>query len=777
MRTAAIVLTLLFSSGLWSSGLAADNPEKAQKKEMEAQVRDKTREAQGLEAAGRLAEARAKYAESQALLEMQNVTDAIKRLDEEIKNRINRALSDARKFYDAKKYKEAAALLEDSMKLQAFQSVLAYDLALCYYQSGDRPKAQEYLTKAKAGTVEPKQRQKVLQLMAMLVTGENGISVNEGEKARILRVNQLADSIGLEASLGDDGGAEELSVESDTVAFEDATDASQGAGSTKQAQPAKPSAQAAGAKGGRPTAATAHSDISASHRASLCNALSESKSALSGSAAATFDLANCSETNGRTAEAVRLLEKYGELAPKALDAEEARARVADLKALLTVEGPNGAEIRRLHAAAYGALSERKYDRALASFAKAEDLAPEFGRTKWKLALLHEAMGDVEQARASFTAYQELMPDQSDKDEAALHLSTLDVRRTKYDEEVDAAGDILADLFNRAMNLTWNGNESRNALRAKRARVKKKEEKRIADRMVGGFAIPFAYAQQQLAKASEHLQVALALFPLGAEANELMALVFLQANDGHAAMRSFDVVASQGLPVSFYAELRDRKQDRAVKCELSHDRIRLIYLSSYDKKGNSAPPSKPAGDDGLGDLVIDPTSDRKAQFDSLDIALSDIKKLETVSGVLRVRLGKQDIMLSPIYLPSFTPVMGPQARRFANNYTRLFVRYPGLEDAKLGTEGMTGGEKFEMGMKIANASMDMAMGGFGGIGAIGSVQDAISIARTIQAAKVSLSVSFATWEKGADDQQQLLAGKAFKSIPMQPVTLAFLQDTK
>jgi tetratricopeptide (TPR) repeat protein len=777
MRTAAIVLMLLLSFGLWSSGLAADNPEKAQKKEMEAQVRSMTREAQGLEAAGRLAEARAKYAESQALIEMQNVTDAVKRLDDEIKKRVSRALGDSKKFYEAKKYKEAAALLEDSMKLQEFQSVLAYNLALCYYQLGDRPKALEYLTKAKSGTVEPKQRQKVLQLMAMLVTGENGISVNEGEKARIVRVNQLADSIGLEASLGDDGETEELSVESDTVAFEDAADASQGAGPTKQAQPAKQSAQAAGAKGARPTAATAHSDISASHRASLCNALSESKSGVSGSAAATFDLANCSETNGRTAEAVRLLEKYGEMAPKALDAEESRARVADLKALLTVEGPNGAEIRRLHAAAYGALSERKYDRALASFAKAEDLAPEFGRTKWKLALLHEAMGDVEQARASFTAYQELMPDQSDKDEAALHLSTLDVRRTKYDEEVDAAGDIVADLFNRAMNLTWHADESRRALRAKRARVKKKEERKIAEKRAGGFAIPYAYAQQQLAKAAEHLQVALALFPLGAEANELLGLVFLQANDGHAAMRSFDVVASQGLPVSFYAELRGHKQDQGVKCELSRDRIRLIYLSSYDKKGNPTAPSKPAGEDGLGDLVIDPTSDRKAQFDSLDIALSEIKKLETNNGLLRFRLAKQDIMLSPIYLPSFTPVVGPQARRFANNYTRLFVRYPGLEDSKLGTEGMTGGEKFAMGMKIANASVDMAMGGFGGIGAIGSIQDAISIARTIQAAKVSLNVSFAAWEKSADDQQQLLAGKAFKAIPMQPVTLAFVQDTK
>ncbi|MDP9338098.1 MAG: hypothetical protein M3P45_04440, partial [Acidobacteriota bacterium] len=120
---------------------------------------------------------------------------------------------------------------------------------------------------------------------------------------------------------------------------------------------------------------------------------------------------------------------------------------------------------------------------------------------------------------------------------------------------------------------------------------------------------------------------------------------------------------------------------------------------------------------------------------------------------------------------------PQARRFANNYTRLFVRYPGLEDSKLGTEGMSGGEKFKMGYDIANASVDMAMGGFTGIGAIGSIQDAITIARTIRSAMVSLSVSFATWEKSAEDQQELLAGKSFKSIPIQPINLAFVQEAK
>jgi hypothetical protein len=46
---------------------------------------------------------------------------------------------------------------------------------------------------------------------------------------------------------------------------------------------------------------------------------------------------------------------------------------------------------------------------------------------------------------------------------------------------------------------------------------------------------------------------------------------------------------------------------------------------------------------------------------------------------------------------------------------------------------------------------------------------------IQAAMASLSVSFASWEKSVDDQQQLLAGKSFKSIPIQTLNLAFAQE--
>ena len=750
MRIKTILMVLVFSSTL-----AADNLEKTQKKELEAQVKTITAEAQKLEKTGQLAEARTKYAESQALIEVKDVTEAIKHLDEEIHKRVKDTLSESRKLYESRKFKEAATALDEGMKLQAFQSVLAYNLALCYYQLGERSKAVEYLGKAKASTADPKQKQKLSQLLTYFTTGENGLSVNDSDKDRIGRVNRLSESIGVDASLEDAAGNEEPSSEAGTPSAQPASQAPH-----KTVVPANP-----------------HGNTAASHRASLCDALSDLKVTVVNSPSATFNLANCAETNGRTAEAVRLLEKYLEMAPSALDGDEAHVRIADLKSLLSLPGQNGIEIRRLYASVYDSLAERKYDRALTDLNKAGDMAPEFALTKWKLALLYEAMGDIDRARENFTRYVQLTSEQSAKDEAALHLSTLDAKRSKYDEEVDAAGDIVSDLFNRAMNLTFNGSENRSALRVRRARVKKKEDEGKARGKVGGFAIPFAYAQQQLSQASEHLQIALALFPLGAEANELMGLVFMQANDGNSATRSFDVIASQGLPVSFYAEMRGHKQDQAVKCELSRDRIRLISLSSYDKNGKPAPPSKPAGEDGLGDLVVEPNAPRQQVFDSLDLALGDIKKVETDKGLLKLKLAQQEITLSPIYLPSFTPIEGPQARRFANNYTRLFVRYPGLEDSKLGTEGMSGGEKFKMGYNIANASMDIAMSGFSPISAISSVQDAISITRTIRAAMVSLSVSFATWEKSVDDQQQLLAGKSFKSIPTQPVNLGFVQEMK
>jgi tetratricopeptide (TPR) repeat protein len=750
MRAKILVAILLLSLG----PLTAENLEKAQKKELETQARAIIAEAKSMESSGQLSQARAKYAESQAMIEMKDAEAAIKRLDDEIHKQIKAALNQSRKLYDAHKYKEAAIALEESTKLGSFEGVLSSDLALCYYQLGDRNKSVENLDKAITDTPDPKKKLKLQELLTFLTTGENGNTAAEDETKRIVQFNHLVETVGFDASVEDEEGAEEETSfsESDLP--------------SPQLMPVKSS------PGNAPAPHTNHS--TANRKSSMCTALEELKGNVVAGASGVYDRANCAEINGRPTEAIRLLGQYLEIAPQALDADAVRARITELQSLQTLPGQKGSEVRRHYASAYGYLAERKYDRALAAFIKARDLAPEFPLTYCKLGLIYEAMGNVDLARKNFIHGQELSSDDALKSETNLHLAVLDAKKSTYDDEVGDAEDILSELFNRGMNLKFNLDDNRSAIRARRARIKNKKEQRDQNR-VGGFAVPYPYAQQELARAGEHLQVALGVFPLGAEANELMGLLFLQANDGRSAIKNYDAVASQGLPLSFYAEMRGRKLDHAVKCELSHDRVHLIFLSSYDKKGNPTAPDKPAGDDGLGDLTLAPGGTRQ-EVDALDLNLKDIKKIETDKGLLTIKLAKEEFRLAPIYLPSFTPVEGPAARRFANNYTRLFIRYPGLEDSKLGAEGMTGGEKFKMGYKIASDSLNIATS-LNPIGAIQATQSSISIARTIHSAMASLSVSFASWERSVDDQQQLLSGPSFKTIPSGPVSLAFTQELK
>jgi tetratricopeptide (TPR) repeat protein len=732
--------------------MAAENLEKTQKKELEAQAKTILAEAKSLEKTGQLAEARVRYTESQAMIETSEAADAIKRLDDEIRKRVKDSLNESHKLYESHNYKDAAMKLEDGAKLGALEATLSYDLALCYYQLGERDKAIENLNQAIRGTPNPKEKMKLKQLLTFFTTGESRGANND--KARIDKVNLLLESVGLDASLEDELGAEE-------------NESSSSVGSPSPVAPISLQTR---------NSSTSNTHSVTDHRASLCAALDGLKESLALSAALTADRANCAESNGRPAEAMHLLQRYLELAPNALDAPRVRTRITELQSELALPGSTGGEVRRLYSSAYSDLTEGKYDRVLAEFTKAKELAPDFALTYWKLALLDEATVNVDLARENFTRYQQLTTEQSAKDEAALHLTTLDAKKSKYDEEVGDAEDILSDLFNRGLNLTFNFDENRSAIRAKRAQIKKKQDRAKDMYRVGGFAIPYPYAQRQLARASEDLVIALALFPLGLQANELMGLVFLQANDGHAATKSFDAVASLGFPVSFYAEMRGgHKFDHAVKCELGHDHVRFVFLSSYDKKGTPIPPDKNAGEDGLGDLTLD-SMDKRPPFDSIDLKIEDIKKVESNRGLLTIKLDKEQFTLAPIYLPGFTPVEGPPARRFANNYTRLFIRYPGLENSKLGAEGMTGGEKFAMGYNLATAAFNIATS-LNPIGAITATENAIAIARIIHGAMSSLNVSFASWEKSVDDQQQLLANQSFETVPTDPATLAFVQEMK
>lgn len=745
----AISLTFAFFLSLAAPAAYADDQEKAQKKVLEQQANELIKEAKGLEKSGQLIDARSRYVSSQAFWETKDAIQAIKHIDEEIHTRVKDALRQAHKLYDQGQFKPAADALESALKLGESTAILSYDLALCYQRTGDVAASLAYLDQAASACPDPKRRLKIQQLRSALVTGEQTIAWKDADRGRIDNVNSLVDSIGFEASLEE--GPPSLQRETE-----------------KPGSPMVPAAinNATGSQG-----------KTSRRSSSLCQALKSLGSIPANSPTFSFDLANCAEANDRPGEASAMLTRYLEMSPKATDSDRVRLRIADLNALAELPEQKGAQVRAIYSSASRSLEERKYDRALVEFQRAATTDPSFAPTQWRLALLYEAMGNVERAKEYFNRFRELDSDAAARDAAGLHLETIEIKRETYDKEVDAAETIVSDLLNRAMNLTFNGMDDRAALYKQRAKATKKlyKKKQHLDR-VGGFSVPFAYAKQQLNEAGDHLSTALALFPLGAEANQLMGLVFLQANDGRSAMRCFDAVAAQSLPVSFYGQLRGRKQDHAVKCELGRDHLRLIFLSSYDKKAKPTPPAKPAGEDGLGDLVIDPVTSREEDFESLTVTAADIRRVETRNGQLLLKLAKEEVTLSPIFMAAVTPTEGPQGRRFGNNYTRLFVRYPGLEDSKLGNEGMTTGEKLKLAYDIANAGMTIATN-LNPIGAISALQSFIKITREIHGTVKSLRVTFAAWEKTFEDQEALQTGNAFRPIPTAPVSLIFLEEFK
>lgn len=106
-----------------------------------------------------------------------------------------------------------------------------------------------------------------------------------------------------------------------------------------------------------------------------------------------------------------------------------------------------------------------------------------------------------------------------------------------------------------------------------------------------------------------------------------------------------------------------------------------------------------------------------------------------------------------------------------------MRYPGLEDTKLGAEGFTGYEKSKIGIDLANADMSMAMGRAGAFSAIQDVMTVVQTVRILQRTMASLKISYAAWETSVEEEQDVLRGNPFKPIPTEPVRFAYVHELK
>src|ERR1700676_546990 len=194
---------------------AASDLQKTQKKELESAAKALDAEAKSLEKSGKLVEARLKYAESLGYIEQKEASQAISRLDDKLKNDVKAAIASAQKMYDAGKYKEAAQALEQAWNLQTAQPLLAYDLALCYNQLGDRQKAAEYLDQAIVGAGGPKIRARLKQTRTSFTTAETTAPHNDSTKKQLELFDHLAETLGNGSSAEDELGDEEVLVEGD----------------------------------------------------------------------------------------------------------------------------------------------------------------------------------------------------------------------------------------------------------------------------------------------------------------------------------------------------------------------------------------------------------------------------------------------------------------------------------------------------------------------------------------------------------------------------------
>jgi hypothetical protein len=249
----------------------------------------------------------------------------------------------------------------------------------------------------------------------------------------------------------------------------------------------------------------------------------------------------------------------------------------------------------------------------------------------------------------------------------------------------------------------------------------------------------------------------------------LGFVYMQSRNPTAAMRCYDIVRSEHYPITFYARsfsAHDRKAMKETKIELLPDSARLVYLSSYNPKTKSNdPPAKAAGSDGLGNFVISDSEPQLSDADLLALKTTDLKGIETKNSFVAISQGSDEVFLEPLNITSDTPFEGVPARKFANNYTRLFLRYMGYDHTKLGKESMTGGEKFSLGMTFAAAGMS-------GASAIASAGSLMASTTQIMMAMYAFNSGMSSLKQSRAADRQLLEGNQFKLIPSQSFDLAF-----
>jgi tetratricopeptide (TPR) repeat protein len=690
------------------------------KKDQEAHAKTLTVDAKSLEDKGQLKDAEDKYAAAEAIISTSDGRNGLDRIRKVETKKFRSLMVEARTLYDAGKTSEAITKLKEAQPLASSNPALNYNMALCYSKLGDRHNAVAQMDSTLATLPEnDKNRDQLEQVRSAMMTGEVPPVLSAEAKQRVDAFNQFTTrSRSVSGAESEDAPPNSLPLKSTTEV--------------------------------------------------PCTQLKDLETSLPKSPSVLFNLAKCAEEEGRQEEALRYLNQYLATAPAAVDKEDVHLRLNTLTSLTMLSGDKGKEVRSHYAAATRFVDDRKYDHAIDELVKAEQIMPDYPLTKWRLALLYEAMG-VSKAKEYYASYQSIDSSSEDSKEAAARVATLQKERADYDLDVQEARQTLSTIIDRAMGLVGQGTAGSDYSGGAVAMGLAFGKRPVASGMGG---VSFQYAQQEMEAAHKKLEESTGIFPLGPEANELLGFVYLQGHNPSAAIRCYDIVSSQHYPIAFYAKsfsAHDRKVVRQTKVELLPDHVHLVYLNNFDPKSKaSAPPSKPAGKDGLGNLVVSDVEPPLTDADLLALQTLDVKTVETKENFVVVNRGTDEIFLEPLNLTSDTPIEGVSARKFANNYSRLFLRYMGYDNTKLGKESMTGGEKFSIGMSFAAAGMS-------GYSAIASGGLLMASTTQMMMAMYAFNSGMNTLRQSRAEDRQLLEGNQFKLIPSQSFDLAFKEN--
>jgi tetratricopeptide (TPR) repeat protein len=460
----------------------------------------------------------------------------------------------------------------------------------------------------------------------------------------------------------------------------------------------------------------------------FCAKILGAKDSLPKTPSTLYDLGVCSEHGGQLPEAVRFYESYLKAAPEAGNAGDIRGSLAELKALLAYNGPDAATVKAHFGVAARYTAAGKYDRVRIEYEAAAKAAPSFPPARWRLGSFCASTGDVDCAKRELTAFVSLTEDQDRKQRGLNLLEGLDERKQRYVELTNTARIELAGV------------------RLNPGKMNEFERNRRYEAVL------------------KKLREANAMFPLAPEANQLLGLIYLDADYARGARMAYDAAAAGHMDPFFFAwTTLPKKQDRYyAKIVVHPDNIQVVPLSqSHDNKTVE-----------VADCYALPHKMETIFRDTscgIRIPVNAIKFIEAKQEYINLKTKKTAYHIDPTNAFIEPPYQfAPAARRFHNHYLRLLLRYSDLDGGKLGKEGFTGGEKFWMVMDVAS----LASGNpFALINLTSTVETAVDTYRMVHAAQKARAAALRT----QSELHELFQTKSFQAIPTGVAQLSFRVD--